>query len=107
MFSTELSDFSFTFHLSSILECPLSFGSAERLQKYLGVEPGAVTLFAIFNDPDGKVELIVDAPLWSAESFQFHPLVNTSTLVISRDNLMRFIARVGHDARVLDIPSQK
>ncbi len=85
----------------------LSFGSAERLQKYLGVEPGAVTLFAIFNDPDGKVELIVDAPLWSAESFQFHPLVNTSTLVISRDNLMRFIARVGHDARVLDIPSQK
>ena len=35
----------------------LSFGSAERLKKYLGVEPGAVTLFAIFNDPNHAVEL--------------------------------------------------
>jgi Ala-tRNA(Pro) deacylase len=84
----------------------LSFGSAERLKKYLGVEPGAVTLFAIFNDPLYKVELIVDESLWEAEAFQFHPLVNTSTLVISRENLRRFIAKTGHEVRLLDIPSQ-
>jgi len=84
----------------------LSFGSAQRLKKYLGVEPGAVTLFAIFNDPDHSVELIVDEVLWQAEAFQFHPLVNTSTLVISRDNLKRFIAKTGHEIRLLDIPSQ-
>jgi Ala-tRNA(Pro) deacylase len=84
----------------------LSFGSAERLKKYLGVEPGAVTLFAIYNDPNHAVELIVDESLWQAESFQFHPLVNTSTLVISRENLERFIAKTGHELRLLDIPSQ-
>ena len=84
----------------------LSFGSAQRLKKYLGVEPGAVTLFAIFNDPDHNVELIVDEVLWQAEAFQFHPLVNTSTLVISRDNLKRFIAKTGHEMRLLGIPSQ-
>ena len=82
----------------------LSFGSAERLKKYLGVEPGAVTLFAIFNDPRHKVELIVDENLWEAEAFQFHPLVNTSTLVISRDDLQRFIAKTGHEVRVLKVP---
>ncbi|MCP4623300.1 MAG: prolyl-tRNA synthetase associated domain-containing protein [bacterium] len=85
----------------------LSFGSAQRLKKYLGVEPGAVTLFAIFNDPKCNVELIVDESLWQAEAFQFHPLVNTSTLVISRDNLMRFIELRGHELRFLDIPSQE
>jgi len=84
----------------------LSFGSAERLKKYLDVEPGAVTLFAIFNDPRHEVELIVDESLWEAEAFQFHPLVNTSTLVISRENLRRFIAKTGHAVRLLDIPSQ-
>ena len=84
----------------------LSFGSAQRLKKYLGVEPGAVTLFAIFNDPDHNVELIVDEVLWQAEAYQFHPLVNTSTLVISHDNLKRFIAKTGHELRLLDIPSQ-
>jgi Ala-tRNA(Pro) deacylase len=82
----------------------LSFGSAKRLKKYLGVEPGAVTLFAIFNDPDRKVELVVDAALWQAEAFQFHPLVNTSTLVISRENLKRFIAKTGHEAKILNVP---
>jgi Ala-tRNA(Pro) deacylase len=85
----------------------LSFGSADRLKKYLGVEPGSVTLFAIFNDPNHAVELIVDESLWHSETFQFHPLVNTSTLVISRENLKRFIAITGHEARLLDIPSQE
>jgi len=84
----------------------LSFGSAARLKKYLGVEPGAVTLFAIFNDPGQAVELIIDRSLWPSEAFQFHPLVNTSTLVISRKNLKRFIEKTGHDFRLLDIPSQ-
>jgi len=85
----------------------LSFGSADRLKKYLGVEPGSVTLFAIFNDPDHAVELIVDVSLWHSAAFQFHPLVNTSTLVISRENLKRFMAITGHEARLLDIPSQE
>jgi Ala-tRNA(Pro) deacylase len=85
----------------------LSFGSADRMKKYLGVEPGAVTLFAVFNDPDCEVELIVDQSLWQAQAFQFHPLVNTSTLVVSRKNLKRFIAKTGHDIRLLDIPSQE
>ena len=82
----------------------LSFGSPERLKKYLGVEPGAVTLFAIFNDPEHLVELIVDQSLWQAAAFQFHPLVNTATLVISRKNLNRFIAKTGHVAKILEVP---
>jgi len=82
----------------------LSFGSAQRLKKNLGVEPGAVTIFAIFNDPHYAVELIVDEKLWEAEAFQFHPLVNTSTLVISRENLRRFIAKTGHKVSVLNVP---
>lgn len=82
----------------------LSFGSPARLQQYLGVEPGAVTIFAIFNDPKHEVELVVDLALWQADAFQFHPLVNTSTLVISRANLDRFIAKMGHVPRILEVP---
>jgi len=84
----------------------LSFGSAERLKKYLGVEPGAVTLLAIFNDPDHVVEVFMDKALWESEAFNFHPLVNTSTLVISRDNLERFIEATGHEIKIVDVPGQ-
>src|SRR5579862_1828578 len=36
----------------------LSFGSPERLSKYLGVEPGSVTPFAVINDTAHQVTLV-------------------------------------------------
>jgi Ala-tRNA(Pro) deacylase len=84
----------------------LSFGSAGRLKKYLGVEPGAVTLLAIYNDPDHVVEVFVDKALWASEAFNFHPLVNTSTLVISRQNIRRFVEATGHEIQIVDVPDQ-
>jgi Ala-tRNA(Pro) deacylase len=85
----------------------LSFGSADRLKKFLGVDPGSVTIFALVNDPDHSVELIIDEALWAQKAFQFHPLVNTSTLVVSNDNLKRFLAVTGHEVKTLAVPSQK
>jgi Ala-tRNA(Pro) deacylase len=84
----------------------LSFGSADRLKKYLGVDPGAVTIFALINDPGHEVELVLDESLWAHATFQFHPLVNTSTLVISRTNLKRFLALTGHEVNTLVVPEQ-
>ena len=85
----------------------LSFASAKRLKNYLGVDPGAVTLLGLVNDPDHEVELIIDESLWQQEAFQFHPLVNTSTLVVSRENVKRFLEITGHAAKMLDVPEQK
>ena len=82
----------------------LRFGSQERLKKYLGVDPGSVSLFAVVNDMDKSVELIIDSDLWKSEAYQFHPLVNTSTLVISRDNIKQFLDKTGHSAQILDVP---
>jgi Ala-tRNA(Pro) deacylase len=82
----------------------LRFGSPDRLKKYLGVDPGSVSLFSVVNDIDRAVEVIMDGDLWESEAFQFHPLVNTSTLVISRDNLQRFLDKTGHEIQILDVP---
>jgi len=82
----------------------LRFGSPERLKKFLGVDPGSVSLFAIVNDKSNAVETIIDSDLWESDAFQFHPLVNTSTLVISRDNIQRFLDKTGHDSQILDVP---
>ncbi|MFQ5865182.1 MAG: prolyl-tRNA synthetase associated domain-containing protein [bacterium] len=85
----------------------LSLGSAERLQKYLGVTPGAVSLLALVNDADKEVEVIFDEDLWQAKAFRFHPLVNTSTLVISRDNIERFLQLTEHEVRIFNIPGRQ
>ncbi len=85
----------------------LSFASPERLWEYLGVEPGSVTLMGLIHDLDHRVEVIVDAAIWNAESVQCHPLVNTATLVFSHSDLEKFIQATGHKVRVLDVPGRQ
>jgi Ala-tRNA(Pro) deacylase len=82
----------------------LRFGSSDRLKQFLGVDPGSVSLFSVVNDLDHAVEVIIDDDLWESEAFQFHPLVNTSTLVIFRDSLQRFLDKTGHKIQILDVP---
>jgi len=84
----------------------LGFASAERLQRYLGVDPGSVSILGLVHDVNQEVEVIVDKDLWEAKAFQCHPLVNTSTLVISRDHIQRLLEITGHPVRVLDVPSR-
>ena len=85
----------------------LSFASPERLKTYLGVEPGAVTLLGLVNDPDHAVEFFIDDAVWNAEVVCAHPLVNTATLCIPHEGLVTFLKATGHEAAILDVPSQR
>ena len=82
----------------------ISFGSPERLKKHLGIEPGAVSLLAVYNDRAHKVEAVMDQELWEADTFLFHPLVNTSTLVIEKGDVERFLASTGHELTIVAVP---
>ena len=82
----------------------LSFGSAEQLRARLGVEPGSVTPFAIVNDRAGEVTMVLDATLMEHERVNFHPLVNTMTTGISREDLLHFLRSTGHDPLILRLP---
>lgn len=84
----------------------LGFASPERLRRYLGVDAGSVSILGLMNDVDRAVEVIVDEGLWDAEAFRCHPLVNTSTLAISRDDIQRFLEITSHQARILDVPGR-
>jgi len=91
--------------LASVLgSSKVSFGSPDRLMARLGVEPGAVSLFALVNDPERRVELFVDRALWRAGALQCHPLVNTATLVMARTDIERFLQATSHRVSVVDVP---
>lgn len=81
----------------------LSLASAERLRHFLGVEPGAVSLLALVNDPQHQVEVLIDQDLWQAEALHCHPLVNTATLIIPLAEVQRFLAATGHVAKRVEI----
>lgn len=82
----------------------LGFGSPDRLQKYLGITPGAVSILALMNDHDHEVEFYMDEDLWKHDSFRVHPLVNTSSLVVSREGIEKFLAATGHELHIVQVP---
>jgi Ala-tRNA(Pro) deacylase len=77
-----------------------SFGSAVLLRETLAVEPGSVTPFAAINDPAGRVTVVLDAAMMAQPVLNYHPLVNTMTTTIGRDDLVKFLTATGHAPRI-------
>ena len=80
----------------------LSFGSADRLFEMLGVRPGAVSPLTLINDPDHKVNLLLDRALQTDDLIYAHPLVNDITLGIKGRFLFQFFAYTGHQPQWLE-----
>ncbi|MGE0719188.1 MAG: prolyl-tRNA synthetase associated domain-containing protein [Alphaproteobacteria bacterium] len=80
----------------------VSFGSAQRLMRYLGVRPGSVTPLAVINDPGNHVRLAVDRVVLEAAVVWAHPLVNTMATRLSGADLHRFCAASGHIPQPID-----
>ena len=81
----------------------LSFASEERMMRYLGVRPGSVSLFTLVNDANHEVTLFVDRNLLDATKVSFHPNDNHASLVISVEDMMKFIKSIGNPYEILDL----
>lgn len=79
----------------------LSFGSAELLDASLGVAPGSVTPFAVMNDPDGVVTMVLERAILDHAMVNAHPLHNEATAAIDRDDLLRFLETCGHTPELI------
>lgn len=83
----------------------LSFANAELMQTHLGVTPGSVTALAVINDTEVRVAFILDQNLMQADVINAHPLVNTATTSLAREDLLAFVRKTGHDVTVIDLES--
>jgi Ala-tRNA(Pro) deacylase len=59
-----------------------------------------VTPFGAINDVDTRVTVVLDAAMMEHALLNYHPLVNTMTTAIARDDLVRFLEWTGHRPRV-------
>lgn len=79
----------------------LSFASPERMIRFLGLEPGAVSPFGLINDSGKEVQVVVDKDLRTADWVSFHPNVNTATLTLSFKDFERYLEWCGNSLRPL------
>ena len=84
-------------------ESKISFASEERLMKYLGLTPGAVGPFGLINNTDHLVIVVVDTGLLTFEKVAYHPNVNTATVVITTEDLKKFLESTGNEIKYLEL----
>lgn len=68
----------------------LSFTDESELEKILKLKRGCVTPFGIINDIDNKVIITIDMDLQNKQLL-FHPNINTKTISIGYNDLIKFI----------------
>jgi Ala-tRNA(Pro) deacylase len=90
--------------LADALAAPrFSFGNPELLFEALGVRPGSVTPFALINDRDRRVTVVLDRAMFDRDPLNYHPLENNRTTAIAPADLLRFVKACGHEPRTLDL----
>jgi Ala-tRNA(Pro) deacylase len=65
-----------------------------------------VTPFAAINDTAGRVTVVLDAAMMEQDTLNYHPLRNTMTTSIGRDDLLRFLEATGHRPRIVPLPAE-
>jgi len=81
----------------------LSFASPERMERYLGLEPGSVSPFGLINDTEKHVILFLDENLKKAPSLSFHPNDCRGTVVISQEMFARYLEERGNVYRYIPL----
>ena len=80
----------------------LTFGSEQRLMKYLGVRPGSVSPFGLINDSEHHVHLFLDKNLQKSEKISFHPNDNTASLVLDYSDFVKYLDFMGNLYEFID-----
>ena len=75
----------------------LSFGAGEKMEEYLGLLPGSVSVIGLANDKTHAVRLLIDKDLLAQTEIGVHPCINTASLAITtKDLLEKFLPHTGH-----------
>ena len=74
----------------------LSFASNDILENMLNIKPGGVTPFALINDINKDIVVLFDQDILKERKLSFHPLVNTETITINTEDILKFINYCGH-----------
>lgn len=83
----------------------LSFAGPEDMERLLGVKPGSVTVLGLRQDTENQVQLVMDRPIYEGRLVSCHPCISTSTLTMSREDLLeKLLPALGHTPVVVDLP---
>lgn len=83
----------------------LSFCKEDELKEILNLTPGSVTPLGIINDKNKEVTVILDEDMIN-QDILIHPLVNTKTMKINYNDLLKIFDNRNTNYIVCEIPQK-
>lgn len=78
----------------------LSFADEEKMEEYLDILPGSVSVMGLMNDHDDHVELLIDEDVLKLPYVGCHPCMSTTSMrLATKDLLEKFLPAVHHTPR--------
>lgn len=81
----------------------LSFASAERLEKYLGLQSGLVSPFGLLNDTSKSVIFVSSKDLSPATIIGIHPNDNTATVWLAFGDLLTLLSELQVEVKLIEL----
>jgi len=80
----------------------LSFAKPKMLAEILGLTPGSVTPFALLNDADKRVKIILDEEMLACEKITNHPLHNAASTTLRSADFLKFIKALDYEPIIIE-----
>ncbi len=81
----------------------ISFASNSRLMRYMGVEPGAVSVFGLFNDINHHTEVFIDSRLPQCRMVSFLANRKGEIITFSYDSLIALLHCAGNKFTIMKL----
>lgn len=82
----------------------LSFGPQDKLLELLNVTPGSVNIMTLMYDTENKVQLIIDEDLIKNDYFGLHPMINTTSIKIKKEDILdNYLKHVHHEPIIVKL----
>ncbi len=83
----------------------LSFASAEKMQEYLHISPGSVSVLGLMYDTENAVQLLIDKDVLTHQYVGCHPCINTSSIRFTvKDFTQKVLPALHHNPIMVELP---
>lgn len=85
----------------------LSFADADKMAEFLHTVPGSVSALELIFDTENNVKLVIDNDLMKDDYISGHPGISTSTLKLSKDDMIKYVRAAGHEPVFINLATEE
>ena len=81
----------------------VKMASENSLMEKMELPAGVVSPFGLLNNEDKDIKVYFDREIMDEDRMSFHPNTNEKTIFVATNDLLKFLASIGYDSKIIDL----